>query len=613
MVVTSLRPLNALGIRARFLLGFGAMGGVVLASVLITVVGTGEMSSATRTLVSSQLPETVRVLAVARASDTLVAATAPLASVTQQGELDAALERIDRAQAAIRDAIDALAGAEQEENPVLQHSNQLKQILDELRGLASRRITLIEQIRAVRGQLEDNRQAFQKALTYRARILSGDGDVMRRLLDRPSPPIARLRDLAASLVPSLPVAQFYAEISAAHSQLNAAALMASPSALEVSGAALDASFDFAIRLLPDMPEPVSVVVSPLLSQLQQLATSDQGVLALRAQELSLSADLQSAIEALQQISRTLDQAAARLVDGSLAEIRQSAETAERVRQMFTFVLVGVALGGLLLVGLFFIFHIDRHLIQRLSRLSQAMRAIADGVYDVELPGEGRDELGRLSHAVRRFQATALAAEAREADLRTSRNELERAKQALESQAEQLQNANHRLSELSHLDGLTGLANRRRFDDALAAEWARGVRERKPLSLIMIDIDFFKQLNDRYGHQTGDRCLQAVARVLRESARRASDLAARYGGEEFCLLLPGTDAAAAAKVAQQAQTSIRSLNIEHRDSPRGTLTASFGVATRVPSAEGQGQDLLQAADAALYQAKHAGRDRLEQSD
>lgn len=165
-----------------------------------------------------------------------------------------------------------------------------------------------------------------------------------------------------------------------------------------------------------------------------------------------------------------------------------------------------------------------------------------------------------------------------------------------------------LENLAACDGLTGLANRRSFDQALEAESHRSARSGLPLSLLMIDIDAFKLLNDTYGHGGGDACLKSVASTVADSVRRAGDMAARYGGEEFAVILPNTDADGTAVIAERIRRAVEALQIEHRASPIGkTVTISVGGATMAgPDSDARG--LLAAADAALYSAKRAGRNR-----
>jgi diguanylate cyclase (GGDEF)-like protein len=167
----------------------------------------------------------------------------------------------------------------------------------------------------------------------------------------------------------------------------------------------------------------------------------------------------------------------------------------------------------------------------------------------------------------------------------------------------------RFERLASTDALTGLANRRRFDEVLENEWRRAGRVRTPLALIMLDIDYFKAFNDTYGHPAGDRCLQQVARTLSDVVKRPCDITARYGGEEFVALLPATDAKGASALAELLRESVAGLQIVHAASSLGTLTASVGVAAVVPAAGDASANLITAADAALYEAKRGGRNRV----
>jgi len=170
----------------------------------------------------------------------------------------------------------------------------------------------------------------------------------------------------------------------------------------------------------------------------------------------------------------------------------------------------------------------------------------------------------------------------------------------------------RLAALAIEDGLTGLANRRRFDERLEEEWARAYRERTYLGLLMIDIDQFKAYNDAYGHTAGDTCLRAVAHIMAAEAQRTTDLVARYGGEEFVMLLPNTDVAGCARIGERVRLAIRHAGMAHAlNPPSGLVTASVGGAICLPANQGStaGTSLVDAADRALYAAKDGGRDRL----
>ncbi len=182
--------------------------------------------------------------------------------------------------------------------------------------------------------------------------------------------------------------------------------------------------------------------------------------------------------------------------------------------------------------------------------------------------------------------------------------------ALEQAKLELESANQALHRLASVDGLTQIANRRRFDQALQSEWQRMGREKKPLSLILVDLDFFKLYNDCYGHQGGDECLKKVAEILDRNAHRGGDLAARYGGEEFAVILSGTDARGAMRVAESIRSDLKAMAIPHEASKISeSVTASMGAASAVPAAELSVEWLIGEADRALYRAKLEGRDRI----
>jgi diguanylate cyclase (GGDEF)-like protein len=167
-----------------------------------------------------------------------------------------------------------------------------------------------------------------------------------------------------------------------------------------------------------------------------------------------------------------------------------------------------------------------------------------------------------------------------------------------------------LRSMAYIDGLTGIANRRQFDDALESEWRGCRRTCSPLTLAMIDIDHFKQFNDAYGHLAGDACLKTVAAALKAAMGRSRDLIARYGGEEFICLLPDTDRAGAQIKTEELRQSVQSLNLPHKTSRVApVVTVSIGVTTMIPVADLTSDGLIAAADIQLYEAKRSGRNRI----
>ena len=194
---------------------------------------------------------------------------------------------------------------------------------------------------------------------------------------------------------------------------------------------------------------------------------------------------------------------------------------------------------------------------------------------------------------------------RETDQRKARE------RELERLMAQLREANKKLEALSFQDGLTLIANRRRFDEVLALEWRRAVRRQGSVSLILCDIDAFKPYNDGYGHQQGDECLFQVAQALAQQVYRAGDLVARYGGEEFAVILPNTDIRGAEAVAEKLRCTVETLGLPHAYSPYGqVITLSLGVATVTPRSQDDITAFINQADRALYEAKRGGRNRVK---
>ena len=163
------------------------------------------------------------------------------------------------------------------------------------------------------------------------------------------------------------------------------------------------------------------------------------------------------------------------------------------------------------------------------------------------------------------------------------------------------------------DGLTGIANRRRFDEVLSTEWQRARQNGQSISLALIDVDWFKHFNDRYGHLAGDDCLRSVARIIGAAVGPEAVLAARYGGEEFALIVAGAGQQRAARLAGAVRHALANARIEHAGSPLGVVSVSIGIATMVPTPRDSSQTLVALADAALYEVKSTGRNQVRVAD
>lgn len=174
-------------------------------------------------------------------------------------------------------------------------------------------------------------------------------------------------------------------------------------------------------------------------------------------------------------------------------------------------------------------------------------------------------------------------------------------------------ANQELKRISSMDGLTGVANRRYFDETISVEWRRARRHSNSLAVLMCDVDYFKLYNDTYGHLAGDECLRKIATTIRQNTERPSDLVARYGGEEFAVVLPETTIGGALMVAEKIRNAIHELNIPHASAPAERVSISIGIASAAPGFDNPPDDLVHAADQALCRAKDEGRDRVCRAD
>ena len=260
----------------------------------------------------------------------------------------------------------------------------------------------------------------------------------------------------------------------------------------------------------------------------------------------------------------------------------------------------ILLGAAVLAILFSLW-IAKTMAEGIVNLSAATVRMADGKLETRLEVETTDEFGQLAANFNRMAAQLAR---RDEALRQAKEELE---QQVAERTRELTDANLELQRLSLSDALTCIGNRRYLDEFLAREWRRTLREQTSLSVVMLDIDYFKLFNDTYGHIAGDDCLRRVAGVLTATIQRTTDFVSRYGGEEFVLVLPATDEQGALTVAEKIRRGVAALAIPHEKSPlAGVVTVSIGVAAAVPTRDSGVGLLLAAADRALYQAKTAGR-------
>ena len=241
----------------------------------------------------------------------------------------------------------------------------------------------------------------------------------------------------------------------------------------------------------------------------------------------------------------------------------------------------------------------------IAEISEATNRLAKGDLTVKLEVKSLDEIGQLATNFNNMTEQLMK---RDEELRLAQEELEN---QVKKRTEELMIVNEELRHISFFDGLTGIANRRYFDEFLEREWQRSKRENTPLALIMLDVDFFKNYNDTYGHIVGDECLKRIADVLKTTTQRSTNLVARYGGEEFVIILPDTNVEGAKTVGEIIRSGVEKLGIRHKNSlSSGVVTVSIGISVSALDKENLPIAILADADEALYQAKQSGRNRIK---
>jgi sigma-B regulation protein RsbU (phosphoserine phosphatase) len=240
--------------------------------------------------------------------------------------------------------------------------------------------------------------------------------------------------------------------------------------------------------------------------------------------------------------------------------------------------------------------------KQIRMMNMGLAAIKQKNFDTSIPVVSKDDLGALAQT---FNSMALEIESTYTQLKNQTKELEK---KVSERTLHLQYANQELERLSEIDTLTNVHNRRYLDAHLLLRWREHTRNQLPLSIIMIDIDYFKNYNDSYGHQAGDDCLCRVANALLKVLRRPTDILARYGGEEFCVVV-SSEKEDAMIIANLLREAVEALNIEHNDSDKGTVSISVGVNSSIPSNDNELRQFINQADQALYKSKNDGRDKV----
>jgi len=584
---------------------------VIVIAVVLSIIITSSFDKAIRDALDKKLPETISTLRIARFTDVLAVSSLSMQSIATEEERAYTFQRVDEAAADLKAAVATRnkEWGEADQNMVNLFS-ELNDNIARLKGIVQERLILFQHQEESRNALLANLLKFQQALAYRVRILEGDGDVISRLMARPNPPLALVANMADNVAPLLSIPRFYANIESINTMVLAASQDKGLSEFYTARETIRSALEDAENLLLTLPVEVREQLLLPFEALRDQIRREEGLLRLSEKIILLREESQDLYQQNTDILTRINLLSEEIVQLSLEEIEGIKEDMAMMRSRSILFLLGTMIISLIGIMLVMHFQIGKNTIRRLDRLSRAMQHVAQGYLDVDLPPAGEDELGRLAAALHQFRTTAVEAQEREKALEEGNLALQKAKQELEVKSSELEEINKKLKDISNKDSLTGLYNRRRFDEILATEWDRSGHGQQPLALVFIDVDHFKKYNDHYGHQAGDQCLKNVAEVLKTNARRAGDLAARYGGEEFCLICPYTSMEDAENLAQEIRKAVYDLAIEHTQSPYERVTVSVGYYSSMQGILSSSSELLHIVDEALYLAKSKGRNTIQ---
>lgn len=606
---TRFKTTNGLTIRKGLLLGYSAVASIMILATSFALFSTDQVSKSMSVILDKRLPAMLQSSAVAKAVNELAITGTSFQSVKNEDDFVLVNQEFSKAVLELNDSLKHMNNIVKHKAHIRNVSIALTENIEKLRTLTKQRIVITQESQFAREKLLSNLQTFKQNLTYRVRIIEADSDLISYLLSLPSPPIERIINLTKKSAKWFPVQRFYREVEALSRY--ALTIIEDPSipSLDISSQIISNDLLQATTTFDQLPAEISVKLNQTFLDLKNIILGDSGLIALREKELLLELVGQNLINENKRFTTLVDEGSSNLLQQEIAETQQAGSATEKLRQKYMFLLLLATFVGLFSIGALMYFYLIRNIISRLSWLSNAMQSIAAGKLDTPLPPAGNDEIGRLSITIRQFQQTAFEAEQREADLRLSNEKVEIFNADLKQKTLELEVMNNKLEKLSITDFLTGLANRRCFDESLEVEWTRAQRTSQPLALIMVDVDHFKKFNDKYGHQAGDKCLKKVADTLIKNVSRAGELVARYGGEEFCIIAPNTDSSAAYELAEKIRLAVQALSLKNEDTPKGILTISLGIASCIPKINNKAKTLISVADKALYEAKSHGRNQV----